>query len=103
VLRVPCVRGVQRAFTELLILSAADHLLLTPGSSYGEQAMAIAGRPAYYVRSTLPNAPAITYGSLYTVRSNCVRTHTAVPSIEGFSKIISGAQCFHPDMVTLNF
>ena len=51
--------GVQAALAELLLLASSDHLLLTPASSYGEQAMAINGKPAYYVKSTVPKPPKV--------------------------------------------
>jgi hypothetical protein len=95
--------GVRLAFTELILLAACDHLVLTPHSSFGEQAMAIAAKPGYYVKSVVPDAAQISYSALYEVRHNCLRTHTSLPSIEGFSDLIKRAACFHPDMVTLNF
>lgn len=96
--------GVQAALTELLLLSDSNNLLLTPGSSYGEQAMAINGRPGYYVRSTVPNHARITYQALVEVGpKNCYRIHTAQPSIEKFSQTIKKATCYHPDMYNLGF
>lgn len=100
------VEGVQAALAELLILSHSHTLVLTPHSSYGEQAMALNGRPAYYIRSDVPHAATITYTLKYMVPiagNNCLRTHTSQPSVEGFSDTIEHAKCYHPDMYSINY
>eukprot|EP00462_Mataza_sp_D1_P005383 CAMPEP_0175120590 /NCGR_PEP_ID=MMETSP0087-20121206/705_1 /TAXON_ID=136419 /ORGANISM="Unknown Unknown, Strain D1" /LENGTH=433 /DNA_ID=CAMNT_0016402053 /DNA_START=63 /DNA_END=1364 /DNA_ORIENTATION=+ len=95
--------GVKSALVELLLLAEADNRLLTPASSYGEQAMAIAGKPSYYIKSTVPRPPKIAYKALHPVTSHCFRTFTSQPSITGFSQQIEKARCYHPDMAVLSF
>ena len=98
--------GVQAALTELLLLSETDLLLLTPQSSYGEQAMSIHGKPGFYIKSTVPNAPQLQYiareeniGGI----PNCVKVFSSQPSIEGFREMIKRAKCYQPEMASSNF
>lgn len=97
--------GVQAAFTELLLLSSCDTLVLTPQSSFGEQAMALSGVQAFYVRSDVPNAAQITYNQqhMHTVADRCLRSITTQPSIAGFNDMIASATCYHASMWTKQF
>ncbi len=98
--------GVQAALTELLLLSETDLLLLTPQSSYGEQAMSIHGKPGFYVKSTVANAPQLQYVAREENIGgvpNCVKVFSSQPSIEGFRNMIKRAKCYHPEMASANF
>jgi hypothetical protein len=95
--------GVQAALTELLLLSECNNLILTPHSSYGEQAQAINGKPAYFLKSIIPQTAPMSYTSTYQIAPQCLRVQTIQPSIEGFNDMLKTATCYHPDMYSLAF
>ena len=95
--------GVQAALTELLLLSQCDHLVLTPASSYGEQAQALHGHPGYWVRSSAPNPARIQFSVVHEVAPNCMRPYSTQPTVEFFSNTIKAASCYHPDMHGISF
>jgi hypothetical protein len=100
------VPGVQAALADLLILAECDNLVLTPSSSYGEQAMALSGKPAYFTRDAKAHGgrlPQLTYSALHEVVSSCYRTYTSQPSIQGMSEMLKKGTCFHADMISLAF
>lgn len=97
------VPGVQAALTELLLLSECDNLILTPASSYGEQAQALAGKPGYYVRSVVPNPARVQYSNTHQIAKNCLRPYSSQPTVEHFSQTIQKASCYHPDMHGISF
>ena len=102
-LRSDNVPGVQAALTELLLLSECDNLILTPASSYGEQAQALAGKPGYYVKSPVPNPARIQYSNTHQIAPNCLRPYSSQPTVEHFSTTIKQASCYHPDMHGISF
>lgn len=95
--------GVQAALAELLLLSRCDNLVLTPASSYGEQAQALNGRPGYWVRSSAPDPARIQFSVTHEVAKNCLRPYSTQPTVEFFSKTIRTASCYHPDMNGISF
>ena len=95
--------GVQAAYAELLLLSSCDHLILSPASSYSEQAQVLHGKPGYWIRSTVPNPARIQFSVTHEISKNCLRPYSIQPSIEYFSKTIQKAACYHPDMHAISF
>lgn len=104
VVRSNTVAGVQAALADLIILSKADNLLLTPESSYGEQAMVLNGKPGYYTRledvyvGKMPYMTYTHYHNALPTPGACMRISTSQPSVHHLAEIMQEASCYHPDM-----
>ena len=88
--------GIQRAFVDLLLVSSADVRVLTPGSSYSEFTMSLAGRNeiSAFVHSTVPNMPKVfSYTKVDESNDFCLIPKSTEPSMIELKDFVNQASC----------
>jgi hypothetical protein len=94
--------GVQSAWLDMLLVTAADARVLTPASSYSEFAWSMAhtdrdvDRQSVFVKSSTSTGPHMCYAETEPITPElpfCVRPCTPDPSFEDIEKIVKHAGC----------